>query len=99
MVQALRGNFDQAGKYRTIGLAEHLTRRKTMFYRNIYEGNWNAWLAYILRELPQGVRGGWSWPLAYVYFLIGRLYFRLRGRARADDPTCFGWHCMAKKVR
>jgi SAM-dependent methyltransferase len=43
------------------------------------------------------VRGNWSWPLAYVYSLLGVLYFRMRSRKRAEDLACFGWHCVATK--
>ena len=42
-------------------------------------------------------RGNWSWPFAYIYSLIGLIYFKLRSDRRAEDLACFGWHVVAEK--
>lgn len=71
---------------------------------NIVEITANGdWFSYIEQELTrigsmERQRGNWSWPLAYAYGLLGVLYFRLRGKERAEDLACFGWHCVAVKV-
>lgn len=60
------------------------------------------WFAYTEQELMRlgGMErqlGNWTWPLAYAYSLVGVLYFKIRGRKRAEDLACFGWHCIAVK--
>jgi hypothetical protein len=61
-----------------------------------------GWFAYCQQErmrLGGKARryGDWAWPLAYLLGVLGVLYFRLRGGKRADDLSCFGWHCVAVK--
>ncbi len=62
-------------------------------------GDWYALLAQEISRLGglERQRASWSWPLAYVYSLLGRLYFKLRPDKRAEDVACFGWHCVAVK--
>ena len=60
------------------------------------------WFDYTEQEITRlgGLEcqlGNWSWPLAYVYSLLGLLYFRLRSNKQAEDLACFGWHCVAVK--
>jgi ubiquinone/menaquinone biosynthesis C-methylase UbiE len=41
-----------------------------------------------------------SWPLGYLLGALGLLYFNIRkGRNKADDLACFGWHCVAVKKK
>jgi SAM-dependent methyltransferase len=42
-------------------------------------------------------RGNWSWPLAYLYALLGLFYFTIRKKKVADDVACYGYHCIAVK--
>jgi SAM-dependent methyltransferase len=79
----------------------HLERRGFEIVELSANGDWFDCLELELARLGglERARGNWSWPLAYIFSLIGRLYFRLRGRVRADDLACFGWHCVARKVR
>lgn len=79
----------------------HLERRGFEIVELRANGDWFDCLELELARLGglERARGNWSWPLAYIFSLIGRLYFRLRGRVRADDLACFGWHCVARKVR
>lgn len=60
------------------------------------------WFAYAEQEIArlgsmERQRDNWSWPIAYAYSMLGLLYFRVRGRRRAEDLACFGWHCVATK--
>ena len=60
------------------------------------------WFAYTEQEITrlgglERQRGNWSWPFAYAYSLLGVLYFKLRGKMRAENLACFGWHCLAVK--
>jgi SAM-dependent methyltransferase len=62
-------------------------------------GDWFAYAEQELRRLGGMERqvGGWTWPIAYVYSLLGVLYFRLRADRHAAHLGCFGWHCVATK--
>jgi SAM-dependent methyltransferase len=62
-------------------------------------GDWFEVVEQELRRLGslERERGNWSWPIAYAYSLLGVLYFKLRGKRRAEDLACFGWHCVAVK--
>jgi SAM-dependent methyltransferase len=60
------------------------------------------WFAYTEQEVTrlgsmERQHGGWSWPLAYAYSLLGVLYFKLRAHKRAEDFCCFGFNCVATK--
>jgi len=62
-------------------------------------GDWILWLRQEIRRLGglERQRGNWAWPLAYVYFLLGLLYFKIRAHTTTDDVACFGWHVVAVK--
>jgi ubiquinone/menaquinone biosynthesis C-methylase UbiE len=79
----------------------HLEQRGFEIVELKANGDWYDCLEQELARLGglERARGNWSWPLAYAYYLLGRMYFRLRAPVRAEDISCFGWHCVAKKVR
>jgi hypothetical protein len=62
-------------------------------------GDWFALLQQELTRLGglERQRGNWTWPVAYLYSLLGLLYFRLRRKVTATDIACFGWQCVAVK--
>ena len=62
-------------------------------------GDWFAFLRQEISRLGgvERVRKSWTWPLAYLYALIGRLYFAIRPKTVEADLACFGWHCLAVK--
>jgi ubiquinone/menaquinone biosynthesis C-methylase UbiE len=66
----------------------------------VANGDWYALLRQGVTRLGglERQRGSWSWPLAYVYALLGLAYFALRGRRKAEDLACFGWQCVAVKT-
>ena len=60
------------------------------------------WYALLLQEICrmgglERQRGNWAWPFAYIYSLLGLLYFKIRSNKRAEDLACFGWLCVAIK--
>jgi len=60
------------------------------------------WFAYLEQEITrlgglERQRDNWTWPIAYIYSLLGVLYFKLRSNKRAEDLACFGWQCVAVK--
>jgi SAM-dependent methyltransferase len=77
----------------------HLPKRGFEIRELSANGDWFAYAEQELRRLGGMERqvGGWSWPLAYAYSLLGVLYFRLRADRHAADLGCFGWHCVATK--
>ena len=79
----------------------HLVKRGFRIAELSPNGDWYALLKQEITRLGGMERqlGSWSWPLAYVYSLLGVLYFRLRGKKRDEDLACFGWHCVATKFR
>jgi ubiquinone/menaquinone biosynthesis C-methylase UbiE len=40
----------------------------------------------------------WSWPIGFMFSILGSFYFKVRGRKKADDLACFGWHVVANKI-
>jgi SAM-dependent methyltransferase len=78
----------------------HLAQRGFRIESLIPNGDWYALLRQEISRLGglERQRGSWTWPLAYVYSLIGMIYFRLRPQVAASDLACFGWHCIAAKV-
>ena len=79
----------------------HLEKRGFDIIELEANGDWYACLEQELARLGGLERSlrNWIWPAAYLYYLLGWAYFRLRGKIRADDLACFGWHCIARKVR
>lgn len=62
------------------------------------------WFEYLNQEItrlgPMSKRyNEVTWPMAYLFSLVARFYFRIRiGRnANSSDFGCFGWHCYAQK--
>jgi len=77
----------------------HLPVRGLAIAELTANGDWFAFAEQEIARLGgmERQRGNWSWPIAYAYSLLGVLYFRMRGRRRAEDLACFGWHCVATK--
>jgi len=77
----------------------HLNRRGFRIELLAAHGDWYALLRQEITRLGsmERQRGNWTWPLAYVYALLGVAYFDLRINKRADDLACFGWQCVAVK--
>ena len=77
----------------------HLPLRGFKIVELLPNGDWYALLRQEIERLGglERTSGNWSWPLAYVYSLLGVLYFKLRSQRPADDLACFGWHCVAVK--
>lgn len=62
------------------------------------------WFTYLEQEITRlgGLErrySNWCWPLAYVLGLLSMFYFKVRGKKRAADLACFGYHCLAIKKR
>lgn len=62
-------------------------------------GDWFVLLRQEITRLGglEREKGNWSWAFAYIYALLGMLYFKLRSDKQANDLACFGWHCIAVK--
>jgi SAM-dependent methyltransferase len=77
----------------------HLVRRGFDIVELTPNGDWYALLKQEITRLGglERQRGNWCWPMAYLYSLLGVLYFKFRGDKRAEDLACFGWQCVAKK--
>lgn len=77
----------------------HLAQRGLSIEALTPNGDWYVLLLQEITRLGglERQRGNWSWPLAYIYALLGLLYFNLRGNKSADDLACFGWQCVAVK--
>ena len=78
----------------------HLERRGFLIQTLVANGDWYTLLrqeVIRLGGLERQTRN-WAWPLAYLYTMLGVVYFALRGRTSVNDFACFGWHCTAIKV-
>ena len=77
----------------------HLEARGLSIKTLTANGNWFALMRQEISRLGgiERQRKNWSWPLAYLYGLIGWFYFYMRTDKRAEDLACFGWHCVAVK--
>lgn len=62
-------------------------------------GDWFVLLRQEITRLGglEREKGNWSWAFAYIYALLGMLYFKLRSDKQANDLACFGWQCIAVK--
>lgn len=78
----------------------HLALRGFEIRQLTPNGDWYALLRQEITRLGgmERTRANWSWPIAYVYALLGVMYFKLRAGKRADDLACFGWQCVAIKL-
>lgn len=77
----------------------HLASRGFEIKELLPNGDWYALLRQEITRLGgmERQRGNWTWPLAYVYSILGLIYFKIRGKYQAEDLACFGWHCVAVK--
>ena len=64
-------------------------------------GDWFDVLAQEARRLGGMERRGnvFIWPLAYLASMCIFNYLKWRHPKNASDLACFGWHCMARKVK
>lgn len=78
----------------------HLVRRGFLIQSLVSNGDWYTLLRQELIRLGNLERQSrnWAWPLAYLYTILGVIYFALRGTTTVKDFACFGWHCTAIKV-
>lgn len=80
----------------------HLPLRRFDIQELMPNGDWFSFAKQEILRLPRMARryGDWCWPLSYLVAGLGVLYFSLRGKSRsAEDVGCFGWHCVASKIR
>ena len=79
---------------------QHLTQRGFRIETLTANGDWYALLRQELTRIGglERHRGNWAWPFAYIYALLGLLYFKLRRKQWAEDLACFGWQCVAVKL-
>jgi ubiquinone/menaquinone biosynthesis C-methylase UbiE len=77
----------------------HLTRLGFEIRELTPNGDWYYLLRQELIRLGGLERklGNWIWPIAYLYSILGLIYFRFRKKQNASDLACFGWHCVAVK--
>lgn len=79
----------------------HLTQCGFQIEELTPNGDWFAYCQQEMMRLGSMARryGDWSWPLAYMLGALSMVYFTLRGGRKADDLACFGWHCVAVKMK
>jgi SAM-dependent methyltransferase len=79
----------------------HLAQRGFEIMELSPNGDWYALLRQEITRLGglERSKGNWVWPLAYAYALLGVLYFKLRANKRDYDLACFGWQCVAIKLK
>jgi ubiquinone/menaquinone biosynthesis C-methylase UbiE len=79
----------------------HLLARGFEICELVANGDWYALLRQEITRLGgmERIKNNWTWPVAYLYALLGIGYFALRSKKRAEDLACFGWHCVAKKIK
>lgn len=77
----------------------HLTLRGFKIQELVANGDWYALLRQEITRLGGIERqyGNWTWPVAYLYSMLGAIYFTLHTKKTAEDLACFGWHCIAVK--
>lgn len=77
----------------------HLARLNFEIRELSANGDWFSLLRQEITRLGglERQRGGWSWPIAYAYSVMGLLYFKIRSKKSAEDLACFGWNCVAVK--
>lgn len=78
----------------------HLPQRGFIIGELVPNGDWYAVLRQEITRLGgmERSRGNWSWPLAYLYGMLGLAYFRIRAKRSASDLACLGWQCVAAKA-
>lgn len=77
----------------------HLSQRGFLIKQLVANGDWYALLRQEITRLGglEKKSGNWAWPIAYLYALLGLVYFKVRSKRSAEDLACFGWHCVAIK--
>ena len=93
--------FHYCGGFSKYWYKHHLEKRGFEIVELTPNGDWHAMLEQELARLGgvERARNNWAWPFAYAYYLLGWLYFRMRRQVNSEDLACFGWHCVAKKIR
>jgi SAM-dependent methyltransferase len=78
----------------------HLTKRGFDIQELTANGDWHSILRQELTRLGglEREKGNWAWPIAYLYGLLGLVYFKFRSKKTTDDLACFGWQCVARKI-
>ena len=79
----------------------HLSMRGFEIKELSANGDWHAFIEQEVTRLGglERQHGNWTWPLAYVFVLFGKLYFKLRSKLSSEDLACFGYHCVAEKKK
>ena len=79
----------------------HLSLRGFEIKELSANGDWHAFIEQEVTRLGglERQHGNWTWPLAYVFVLFGKLYFKLRSKLSSEDLACFGYHCVAEKKK
>ena len=80
----------------------HLAQRGFQIAELTPNGDWFAYCRQELIRLGGMARryGDRTWPLAYLLGILGAFYFKIRSDSRkADDLACFGWHCVATRLK
>ena len=79
----------------------HLPMRGFEVTELMPNGDWNMFLMQEISRLGGLERHNrnWAWPLAYLYALMGRVYFGIRHKKFNPDLACFGWHVVARKTQ
>lgn len=77
----------------------HLIKRN--FYIEYLQPN-GDWFALLRQELTRigGIErslGSILFPFAYIYSLVGLIYFAFRSYNLNSELACFGFHCIARK--
>lgn len=92
--------------YYCTGFSRHwyeynLTRRGFRINTLTPNGDYYALLRQEITRLGglERQRRNWAWPLAYAYGTLGLIYFKLRRKIHAQDLACFGFFCMARKIK
>ncbi|MBF0434241.1 MAG: methyltransferase domain-containing protein [Magnetococcales bacterium] len=78
----------------------HLVKKGFKIIEITSHGDWFSLLEQEIMRLGglERQRGNWIWPLAYIYALLGVIYFKIRFKKRAEDIASFGWHVVAQKL-
>lgn len=79
----------------------HLPRRGFDIEVLVPNGDWFSYCRQEMRRLGGMARqhGGMSWPFAYAIAFMGSLYLSRRAKKDSSGVGCFGWHCIAKKLK
>lgn len=78
----------------------HLISRGFVIKELSPNGDWYSLLQQEITRLGglERARRNWTWPMAYLYALLGLGYFKFRRNITATDLASFGWNCIATKL-